>query len=142
MDNTGHACGGQALPNEFVGTALSLGKVLTNAPNPLFSNSAVNADSIAAESADCLNNRFFSGENYPDPPTASNELCMPKGASKSRVDVGPGDPSRKLLTMRRKLMVKMQDYVKAPDRTSGGSFAADALQFALIQDAYDNFCYG
>ena len=36
----------------------------------------------------------------------------------------------------------MKDYVKAPDRTSGGNFATDALQFALIQDAYDNFCDG
>ena len=53
-----------------------------------------------------------------------------------------GDPSRKLLTMRRKLMVKMKDFVKAPDRTSGGNFATDALQFALIQDGYDNFCDG
>ena len=99
----------------------------------------MNAESTAAESAECLDNRFFSGQNYPDPPTASNELCVPKGASKSYVDVGPGDPSRKLLTMRRKLMVKMKDFVKAPDRTSGGNFATDALQFALIQDAYDNF---
>ena len=66
-----------------VGTALSLGKGLTNAPIALFSNSAVNAESAAAESADCSDNRFFSGQNYPDQPTASNELCMPKGASKS-----------------------------------------------------------
>ena len=87
-----HAGDDQALPNECVGTALSLGKGLTNAPNALFSNPAVNAESAAAESAECLDNRFFSGQNYPDPPTASNELCMPKGASKSYVDVGPGDP--------------------------------------------------
>ena len=40
---------------------------------------------------------------------------MPKGASKSHADVDPGDPSRKLLTMRRKLMDKVTDYVKAPD---------------------------
>ena len=139
MENTDHAGGDQASPNECVGTALSLGKGLTNAPNALFSNPAVNAESTAAESAECLDNRFFSGQNYPDPPTASNELCIPKGASKSYVDVGPGDPSRKLLTMRRKLMVKMKDFVKAPDRTSGGNFATDALQCALIQDAYDNF---
>ena len=52
----------------------------------------MNAESTAAESADCLDNRFFSGQNYPDPPTSSNELCMPKGASKSHADVGPGDP--------------------------------------------------
>ena len=140
MENTDHAGGDQASPNQCVGTALSLGKGLTNAPNALFSNPAVNAESTAAESAECLDNRFFSGQNYPDPPTASNELCMPKGASKSYVDVGPGDPSRKLLTMRRKLMVKMKDFVKAPDRTSAGNFATDALQFALIQDGYDNFC--
>ena len=142
MENTDHAGGDQASPNEFVGTTLSLGKGLTNAPNPLFSNPAVNAESTAAESADCLDNRFFSGQNYPDPPPASNELCMPKGASKSHADVGPGDPFRKLLTMRRKPLVKMKVYVKAPDRTSGGNFATDALQFALIQDAYDNFCDG
>ena len=36
----------------------------------------------------------------------------------------------------------MKDYAKAPDRPSGGSFATDALQFALIQDSYDNFCDG
>ena len=36
----------------------------------------------------------------------------------------------------------MKDFVKAPDRTSGGNFATDALQFALIQDGYDNFCDG
>ena len=142
MENTDHAGGDQASPNEFVGTTLSLGKGLTKAPNPLFSNPAVNAESTAAESADCLHSKFFSGQGYPDPPTASNELCMPKGASKFHADVGPGDPSRKLLTMRRKLIVKMKDYVKAPDRTSGGNFATDALQFALIQDAYDNFCDG
>ena len=142
MENTDHAGGDQASPSEFVGTALSLGKGLTNAPNPLSSNPAVNAESAAAESADCLGNRFFSGQNYSDPPTPSNELCMPKEASKSHGDVGPGDPFRKLLTMRRKLLVKMKDYVKAPDRTSGGNFATDALQFALFQDAYDNFCVG
>ena len=78
MENTDHAGGDQASPIEFVGTTLSLGKSLTYAPNPLFSNPAVNAESTAAESADCLDNRFFSGQNYPDPPTASNELCMPK----------------------------------------------------------------
>ena len=44
--------------------------------------------------------------------------------------------------MRRKLLVKMKDYEKAPDRTSGGNFATDAFQFALIQDAYDYFCDG
>ena len=80
----------------------------------------MNAESTATESADCLDKEFFSGQGY--------------------ADVGPGDPSRKLLTMRRKLMVKMKDNVKAPDRTSGGSFATDALRFALIQDAYNNFC--
>ena len=67
---------------------------------------------------------------------------MPNGASKSHADVGPGDPFRKLFTMRRKLLVKMKDYgeyVKAPDRTQGGNFAINALQFALIHDAYDNF---
>ena len=117
----------------------SLGKGLTNVPNPLSNNPAVNVEYAAAESADCLDNKFFSGQNYPDPLTASNEV---KGASKFHADVGLGDPSRKLLTMRRKLMVKMKDYVKAPDRTSGGNFATDALQFALIQDAYDNFCDG
>ena len=142
MKNTDHAGGDQASPNKFVGTAFSLEKGLTNALNPLSSNPAVNAEYAAAESADCLDNKFFSGQNYPDPSFASNELCMPKGASKSHADEGPGDPSRKLLTMRRKLMVKMKDYVKAPDRTSGSSFATDALQFALIQDAYDNFCDG
>ena len=57
-------------------------------------------------------------------------------------EASPHVTARKLLTMRRKLIVKMKDYVKAPDRTSGGNFATDALQFALIQDAYDNFCDG
>ena len=52
MENTDHAGGDQASPNEFVGTTLLLGKGLTNAPNPLFSNPAVNAESTAAESAD------------------------------------------------------------------------------------------
>ena len=55
----------------------------------------MNAESTAAESAECLDNKFFSGQGYPDPPTARNELCMPKGASKSHEDVGPGNPSRK-----------------------------------------------
>ena len=139
MENTDHAGGDQASPIEFADTAFSLEKGLTNAPKPLSSNPAVNAESAAAESADCLDNKFFSGQNYPDPLTASNELCMPKRASKSHADVGPGDPSRKLLTMRHKLV---KGYVKAPDQTSGGNFATDALQFALIQDAYDNFCDG
>ena len=142
MKNTDHGGDDQASPNEFVRTTLSLGKGLTNAPNPLFSHLAVNAESTAAKSADCLDNTFFSGQNYPDPPTASNELRMPKRASKSHADVGPGDPSQKILTMRRKLLVKMKDYVKAPYRTSGGNFATDALLFALIQDAFDNFCDG
>ena len=142
MENIDHAGGDQASPNEFVDTTLSLGKCLTNAPNALSSNPAVNAESAAVESANCLDNRFFSGQGYPDLPTANNELCMPKGVSKFHADVGPVDPSRKLLTMRRKLIVKMKDYVKAPDRTSGGNFATDALQFALIQEAYDNFCGG
>ena len=62
MENTDHAGGDQASPNECVGTALSLGKGLTNAPNALFSNLAVNAESTAAESAECLDNRFFSGQ--------------------------------------------------------------------------------
>ena len=53
MENTDHAGGDQASPNECVGTALSLGKSLTNAPNALFSNPAVNAESTAAESAEC-----------------------------------------------------------------------------------------
>ena len=50
----------------------------------------MNAEPAAAESADCLDNKFFSGQNYPDPPTARNELCMPKEASKSHADAGPG----------------------------------------------------
>ena len=48
MENTDRAGGNQALPNEFVGIAFSLGKGSTDTPNPLSSNPAVNA-----ESADC-----------------------------------------------------------------------------------------
>ena len=55
-------------------------------------------------------------------------------------NMGPGDPSRKLLTMRRKLMLNMKQFVTLQERQSGSSqFESDLLHFESIRDAYDKF---
>ena len=56
--------------------------------------------------------------------------------------VGPGDMSRKLLTMRRKLLLKMKDFLTSPMRKSESNFDIDALEFAYIKENYDKFCEG
>ena len=55
------------------------------------------------------------------------------------VSVGPGDLSRKLLTMRRKLVLNMKQFLTLPERRFGNTpFESDLLQES-IREGYEKF---
>ena len=57
--------------------------------------------------------------------------------------MGPGDLSRKLLTMRRKLVFNMKQFLTLPERRFGNTpFESDLLHFESIREGYEKFCDG
>ena len=69
-----------------------------------------------------MHNVGFGGEKeVPDAP-ASSEKFNPGRAPMFNASVEPGDVSRKLLTMRRKLLLKMKGFSTSPKRKSGSNF--------------------
>ena len=94
-------------------------------------NSNVPATSrSAAKLTSTMHNVGFGGEKEVSDAPASNEEFNPGRAPMFNASVGPGYMSRELLTMRRKLLLKVKD------------FDIDALEFACIQKNYDKFCEG
>ena len=54
--------------------------------------------------------------------------------------VGSGDLSRKLLTMRRKLVLNMKQFLTLPERRFGNTpFESDLLHFESIREGYEKF---
>ena len=89
-----------------------------------------------------MHNVGFGGEtDVPDAPASNEEFNLGR-APVFNASVGPGDMLRKLLTMRRKLQLKMKEFLTSPMRKSGSNFDIDALEFAYIKENYDKFCEG
>ena len=82
----------------------------------------------AAVLTSAMRNVGFGGEKeVPDAPACNEELDSGR-APMLNAYVGPGDMSRKLLTMRRKLLLQMKDFFTSPMRKSESNFGIDALE--------------
>ena len=81
-------------------------------------------------------------ESVPPQIPLTDEVTTHGGSSKGIASVlmGPGDLSRKLLTMRRKLVLNMKQFLALPERRSGNTpFKSDLLHFESIRVGYKKF---
>ena len=95
----------------------------------------------AAECMPNYDNRIVGGEHAT--PILLNDKVTTHGGSSNgsaSVSVGPGDLSRKLLTMRRKLVLNMKQFLTLPERRFGNTqFESDLLHFESIREGYKKF---
>ena len=95
----------------------------------------------AAECVPNYDNRIVGGEHAT--PKLFNDKVTTHGGSSNgsaSVSVEPGDLSRKLLTMRRKLVLNMKQFLTLPERRFGNTpFESDLLHFESIREGYEKF---
>ena len=95
----------------------------------------------AAECMPNYDNRIVGGE-HATPILLNDKVTTHEGSSNgsASVLVGPGDLSRKLLTMRRKLVLNMKQFLTLPERRFGNTpFESDLLHFESIREGYEKF---
>ena len=95
----------------------------------------------AAECMPNYDNRIVGGE-HATPILLVDKMTTHEGSSNgsASVSVGPGDLSRKLLTMRRKLVLNMKQFLTLPKRRFGNTpFESDLLHFVSIREGYEKF---
>ena len=108
-------------------------------PTCVIDNDIPATSGSAAGFAISFQNVGFGRETDPDVP-ASNKAFIP--GRTFNASVGPGDSARKLLTMRRKLLLRMKEFISSSDQGSNKNFELDALQFGFVQELHDKFCEG
>ena len=96
--------------------------------------------------AESVSGRPMGSDNYENggvkvPSTsAHNNQVIETGSSVNAV-AGPSDLFRKLLTVRRKLLLNMKQFLTLPERKFGSTqFESDLLHFQNIREAYERFC--
>ena len=95
----------------------------------------------AAECMPNYDNQIVGGE-HATPILLNDKMTTHVGSSNgsASVSVGPGDLSRKLLTMRRKLVLNMKQFLTLPERRFGNiPFESDLLHFESIREGYEKF---
>ena len=98
----------------------------------------------AAECMPNYDNRIVGGE-HATPILLNDKVTTHEGSSNgsASISVGPGDLSRKLLTMRRKLVLNMKQFLTLPERRFGNTpFESDLLHIESIREDYEKFCDG
>ena len=93
----------------------------------------------AAECMSNYDNRIVGGE-HATPILLNDKVTTHGGSSNGRasVSVGPGDLSRKLLTMLRKLVLNIKQFLTLPERRLGNiPFELDLLHFESIRKGYE-----
>ena len=95
----------------------------------------------AAKCMPNCDNRIVGGEHAT--PILLNDKVTTRGGSSNgsaSVSVGPDDLSRKLLTMRRKLVFNMKQFLTLLERRFGSNpFESDLLHFESIREGYEKF---
>ena len=96
--------------------------------------------------AESVSGRPMGSDNYENggvkvPSTSThNNQVIETGLTVNAV-AGPSDLFRKLLTVRRKLLLNMKQFLTLPERKFGSTqFESDLLHFQNIREAYERFC--
>ena len=117
---------------KFLGTGLTDSLLSKNNGTPMMAKS--------------VSGRPMGSDNYENggvkvPSTsAHNNQVIETGSSVNAV-AGPSDLIRKLLTVRRKLLLNMKQFLTLPERKFGSTqFESDLLHFQNIREAYERFC--
>ena len=114
---------------KFLGTGLTDSLLSKNNGTPMM------AESVSGRPMGFENG----GVRVPSTSAPNNQVIEP-GSSVNAL-AGPSDLFRKLLTVRRKLLLNMKQFLTLPERKFGSTqFESDLLHFQNIREAYERFC--